>query len=147
VKLVSSDAQFGLSPLVLSAVVRITTNGRIFKVPSSIEEAFGFCDDLLAQPRCQVVEPGERHWPIFRSLCVTVDVRGARVRDAWFAALAMSGVRPGLPLTATTRDFLDLIGRLRASDLALPPLKAAAPIARSCRSRPGSVAFELADPA
>ena len=59
---ISGDARFGLSPAVLSAVVRITTNARAFKSPSAIEEAFGFCEDLLGQSHCQVVEPGERHW-------------------------------------------------------------------------------------
>jgi hypothetical protein len=58
---ISSDTRFGLSPMVLSAVVRITTNSRAFRTPSAIDEAFGFCEDLLGQPHCQVVEPGERH--------------------------------------------------------------------------------------
>ena len=49
VNVVSSEAQFGLSTLLLSAVVRITTNGRIFKSPSSVEEAFDFCRNLLDQ--------------------------------------------------------------------------------------------------
>jgi uncharacterized protein len=86
---VSSDARFGLSPLVMGAVVRITTNPRAFITPSAIEEAFGFCEDLLGQPHCQVVEPGDRHWDIFRRLCIETDIRGPRVTDAWFAALAI----------------------------------------------------------
>jgi len=86
---VSSDTRFGISPLGLSAVVRITTNPRAFRTPSAIEEAFGFCEDLLRQPHCQVVEPGERHWDIFRRLCLETDIRGSRVTDAWFAALAI----------------------------------------------------------
>jgi len=86
---VSGDERFGLSPVALSAVVRITTNLRAFRTPSTIEEAFGFCDDLLGQPHCQVVEPGERHWNIFKRLCSETDTRGSRVTDAWFAALAI----------------------------------------------------------
>ena len=85
----SSDSQFGLSPMALAALVRITTNFRAFKIPSGIEEAFGFCEDLLAQPHCQVIEPGERHWSIFRRLCVETQILGRRVTDAWFAALAI----------------------------------------------------------
>ena len=85
----SFDSRFGLSPVVLSAVVRITTNSRAFKAPSRIEEAFGFCEDLLRQPHCQVVEPGERHWDIFRRLCIETGTRGSRVSDVWFAALAI----------------------------------------------------------
>jgi uncharacterized protein len=86
---ISGDARFGLSRAVLSAVVRITTNPRVFKAPSAIEEVFGFCEDLLGQPHCQVVEPGERHWEIFRRLCIETATRGPRVNDAWFAALAI----------------------------------------------------------
>ena len=44
---VESEARFGLSPMVLSAAVRVTTNPRIYKMPSTIDEAFGFCEDLL----------------------------------------------------------------------------------------------------
>jgi predicted nucleic acid-binding protein len=55
---ISGNARFGLSPAALSAVVRITTNPRVFRVPSSLDEAFGFCNDLPGQPHCQIVEPG-----------------------------------------------------------------------------------------
>ena len=72
-----------------ATVVRITTNPRVFKTPSAIEETFGFCENLLGQPHCQIVEPGERHWDIFRRLCVETDTRGSRAGDAWFAALAI----------------------------------------------------------
>ncbi|MBV8118887.1 MAG: PIN domain-containing protein, partial [Alphaproteobacteria bacterium] len=82
-------AQFGISPLVLSAVARITTSPRIFRNPSAIEEAFGYCDSLLNQPHCEIVLPGERHWTIFRRLCVETGTRGSRITDAWFAALAI----------------------------------------------------------
>jgi toxin-antitoxin system PIN domain toxin len=88
-RVVSSDAQFGLSPLTLSAVARITTNPRIFREPSPIAEVFAFCDNLLSQPHCEVVRPGSRHWAIFKRICVEADVKGPRVADAWFAALAI----------------------------------------------------------
>jgi len=84
-----SDLPFGLSRLALSALVRITTNTRTYVPPSSHESAFGYCDDLLRQPHCQIVEPGERHWDIFKRLCVETETRGPRVTDAWYAALAI----------------------------------------------------------
>jgi toxin-antitoxin system PIN domain toxin len=87
--IVLGDARFGLSPAVLSALVRITSNVRIFRTPSSLAEAFGFSEDLLGQPHCQRVEPSERHWDIFRRLCIETDTRGPHVTDAWFAALAI----------------------------------------------------------
>ena len=87
--IVLSDARFGVTPLALAAVVRITTQSRAYQTPSTLEEAFGFCEDILGQPNCQVVEPGERHWDIFKRLCVATNIRGPRVTDAWFAALAI----------------------------------------------------------
>jgi hypothetical protein len=86
---VAGDAQFGLSPLTLSALARITTNARIFKEPSPLGEVFVYCDNLLGQPHCESVTPGERHWAIFRELCVSTGTRGPRIADAWFAALAI----------------------------------------------------------
>ena len=89
VGVVENDARFGVSPLVLNAVVRVTTNPRSYSTPSTIEQAFAFCENLRAQPHCQVVDPGERHWDIFKRLCLETDTRGPRVTDAWFAALAI----------------------------------------------------------
>jgi toxin-antitoxin system PIN domain toxin len=83
------DARFGISPLALSAVVRVTTNPRAFAEPSTLPDAFGYCEDLLGQPHCEIVIPGERHWAIFRDLCLKTGTRGPRVSDAWFAALAI----------------------------------------------------------
>jgi uncharacterized protein len=102
-RLVSGEARFGMSLLALSAVVRITTSARAYKAPSTLEEAFGFCEDLLKQPHCQIVQPGERHWGIFKRLCLETGTRGPRVTDAWFAALASSGAVTGSPSIAITR--------------------------------------------
>ena len=86
---IAGDALFGLSPLALSAVVRVTTNRLTFREPSTLEDAFGFCDDLLGQPHCEIIQPGPRHWSIFSRLCIETDTRGPRVTDVWFAALAI----------------------------------------------------------
>jgi toxin-antitoxin system PIN domain toxin len=99
---VDGDARFGVAPAVLRAFVRITTNPRAYKMPSAIDEAFGFCEDLLGLPHCQIVEPGERHWEIFRRLCIETETRGARVTDAWFAALAIEW---GCEWVTFDRDF------------------------------------------
>ena len=70
-------------------MTRIATNPRIFRQPSSIEETFAFCDNLLEQPHCEPVSPGSRHWSIFTRICREADVRGPLISDAWFAALAI----------------------------------------------------------
>jgi toxin-antitoxin system PIN domain toxin len=83
------DARFGVSPLALSVLVRIVSNPRSFVHPTPVEEAFAFCDNLLDQPHCEIVEPGERHWAIFRRICLQAAIQGPKVTDAWFAALAI----------------------------------------------------------
>jgi toxin-antitoxin system PIN domain toxin len=99
---VASDGRFGVSPLVLSAVVRVTTNPRAYRTPSTLEEAFRFCAYLRQQPNCQIVEPGARHWDIFKRLCTETETRGPRVTDAWFAALA---IESGCEWITFDRDF------------------------------------------
>lgn len=86
---VAGSTRFGMSPLALGAVVRITTNLRTYEVPSTLEEAFGYCQDLLGQPHCQIMEPRDRHFEIFQRLCIETNTRGPRVTDAWYAALAI----------------------------------------------------------
>ncbi len=88
-KIIGGDAQFGVSPLALSAVARITTNPRIFRNPSATSEVFAYCSNLLGQPHCEIVRPGDRHWNIFTRLCLETGTRGPRITDAWFAALAI----------------------------------------------------------
>jgi toxin-antitoxin system PIN domain toxin len=99
---VAGDAVFGLSPLTLSAMVRVTTNTRTYKTPSTPEEAFRFCDYLRGQPNCQLVDPGERHWDIFKRLCIETNTRGPRITDAWYAALAIEW---GCEWITLDRDF------------------------------------------
>jgi hypothetical protein len=49
---IMGDAPFALSRLALAGVIRVTTNPRAYREPSSLEDAVGFCDDLLGQPHC-----------------------------------------------------------------------------------------------
>lgn len=102
-----SGARFGVSPLTLSALVRITTHSRTYSSPSSLDDAFGFCNDVLNQPNCQVVEPGEGHWDIFQRLCIETNTRGPRVTDAWFAALAIEW---GCEWVTMDRDYARFLG-------------------------------------
>ena len=101
--IILGDAKFALSKMTLSSLVRITTNRRTHPVPSSLEEAFGFCDDLLKQPHCQLIEPGERHWEIYRRLCLETQTHGGDTTDAWYAALAIEW---GCDWVTFDRDFL-----------------------------------------
>jgi predicted nucleic acid-binding protein len=50
----------------------------------------------------RAIEPGERHWSIFRRLCTEAKVKGNLVPDAYFAALA---IEAGCDWITTDRDF------------------------------------------
>lgn len=88
-QVIDRDVRIALSPLVLSAVVRIATNAKSYKQPSSLDEAFGYCSELRSLRTAHLIEPSERHWGIFEKLCKSTETRGGRVSDAWFAALAI----------------------------------------------------------
>ena len=86
---ISSGDQFGMSTLALAAVVRVTTDRRIFTEPSTIEQAIGFGEFLVSRSNCQLIEPGAAHWGIFAGLCRDTNTAGRRITDAWYAALAI----------------------------------------------------------
>jgi len=109
---VNGDARYGMAPQVLSGVIRITTHPKVFAMPSSLDEVLQFCDILLDQPHCVIIEPGERHWPIFKRLCTAADARGNLVPDAWFAALAIESGCEWITLDHDYARFPDLQWRV-----------------------------------
>ena len=81
--------RFGVSELILAAVVRIATNPRVWKKPASQSRAFEFVETLRDHPSAVRVAPGPRHWRLFRQLAVATGSRGADTTDAYLAALAV----------------------------------------------------------
>lgn len=88
-KTVNARAPFGLSPQVLSGVLRIVTHPRVFNPPSPTDAALEFVDSLRSRPNCVEVTPGPRHWEIFTDLCRSTGATGNGVPDAYLAALAI----------------------------------------------------------
>ena len=99
---VNGESAYGVSPQVLSSFVRVVTHPAIFARPSTLAEALKFCQVLLDQPHCQLIQPGTRHWPIFVDLCRRAHAIGNLVQDAWFAALA---IEHGCEWITTDRDY------------------------------------------
>ena len=99
---VNGDTRYAMAPQILGGVMRITTHPKVFAMPSGLVEAIEFCDTLLAPPHCVIVQPGERHWEIFKRLCMEADARGNLVPDAWFAALA---IESGCEWVTLDRDY------------------------------------------
>ena len=100
--LISGAQEMAISELVLAAVVRIATNPRIYQPTPSPEDVFAFIDALRAHPEARRVEPGPRHWRIFRDIVVTGDIRGPDTTDAYLAALA---IEHGCEWWTTDRGF------------------------------------------
>lgn len=99
---VNGDARYGMAPQILSGVIRITTHPKVFAIPSNLDEVLRFCDILLTPSHCVVIQPGERHWDIFKRMCTEADARGNLVPDAWFAALA---IEAGCEWITLDRDY------------------------------------------
>ena len=100
--LTNGDEAFALFDFVLSGFLRIVTHPKIFKIPSSMEEALRFVEALKGRPNCVTIAPGPRHWEIFMRLCRSAGVKGALVPDAFFAALA---IESGSEWITTDRDY------------------------------------------
>jgi toxin-antitoxin system PIN domain toxin len=99
---INADAAYAVSELVLSGFIRIVTHPKVFIAPSSLGDALLFAEQLRDQPNCVVLQPGPRHWDIFRRLCMDSGVRGDLVPDAYLAALA---IESGSEWITTDRDF------------------------------------------
>ncbi|MCY3842655.1 MAG: type II toxin-antitoxin system VapC family toxin [Acidobacteria bacterium] len=104
---VNSGRPYGMSELVLSAFVRVVTNPRVFRSPSSPSEALSFARQLLSPSSCVPVRPGPGHWAIFDGLCSRHEVAGNLVADAYLAAIAMEA---GCELVTVDRDFARFAG-------------------------------------
>jgi len=99
---INGEERYGVSELVLSGFVRITTHPKVFASPSPLMLALEFAEQVREQPSAMLIEPGERHWSIFRRLCVEAKAKGNLVPDAYFAALAIEG---GCEWITTDRDY------------------------------------------
>lgn len=91
-----------LAWLTLWAFLRISTNPRVFEQPFSAEEASAIAATWLAQPAVGLLEPGERHQEILRTLLIDSQAAGPLVMDAALAAIA---IEHGATLCTTDRDF------------------------------------------
>lgn len=78
----------GVSEFVLSAMIRIATNPRIFIEPSPPAVAVAFAQTLLDAPAVVPVRPGGRHWAIFSEFVTTQRMKANDVPDAYLAAVA-----------------------------------------------------------
>ena len=86
---VAAGKVLGTNSSLKAGLVRIGTHPRVFNPPMTTDQAFAFLAHLDLVGRAERVEPGPRHWPLFRQFVTDFRLSGAGVMDAWFAALAI----------------------------------------------------------
>ena len=98
-------ASLQLLGMVVTGFVRITTHPKIFHEIDPLQDVSDFIDSLLSCPGVQFQASGAS-WSYLRELCLTQQVRGNLVSDAWIAATVMQS---GETLCTFDRDFTRLL--------------------------------------
>ena len=91
--------------MVVTGFVRITTHPKIFHEIDPLQDVTDFLDSLLSSAGVQFRAQGSV-WPYFKELCLTQQIRGNLVSDAWIAATVMQS---GETLCTFDRDFTRLL--------------------------------------
>ncbi len=91
-----------MSVLVLTGVIRIATNPRIFKPASTLDQVLAFTGELVRRPTARLIGPGPRHWVLLTELCRQAGATTKLVADAAHAAVALEH---GCTLVTTDSDF------------------------------------------
>ena len=98
-------ASLQLLGMVVTGFVRITTHPKIFHEIDPLQDVSDFIDSLLSCAGVQFQGHGSV-WPYFKELCLTQQIRGNLVSDAWIAATVMQS---GETLCTFDRDFTRLL--------------------------------------
>ena len=98
-------ASLQLLGMVVTGFVRITTHPKIFHEIDPLQDVTAFLDSLLDNTGVQFQAQGSV-WPYFKELCLTQQIRGNLVSDAWIAATVMQS---GETLCTFDRDFTRLL--------------------------------------
>ena len=98
----SGSDPVGLCWPVLNAFIRIGTNARLHQRPLTLKEAIERVQSWLDQPCVRLLQPSEKHWPIFQQMLRSGNAVANLVSDAHLAALA---VEHNCWLHSTDTDF------------------------------------------
>ena len=60
-QMLSSDAAFGVSDLILSGFLRVVTHPRVFRDPTPLDRALAFATSMRDHPNAVTIASGERH--------------------------------------------------------------------------------------
>ena len=85
----ASGEPFAAPGHVLASVMRMATNHRWMRPPSTVDQVLDFCGQITRAPGWLDLAPGRRHWEIFDRLSRDTNATGDLVPDAFLAALAI----------------------------------------------------------
>jgi uncharacterized protein len=87
----------------LHEFLAIVTNAKIFKPPSSFDQAIDQIDSWLASPQVQIIHSGQAHWDVLVNLTRKAKLSGGMFHEARIAAICIeNGVDE---LYTADRDF------------------------------------------
>ncbi|NOT48499.1 MAG: PIN domain-containing protein [Acidobacteria bacterium] len=100
--ILNGDAPVCFSWHTIFGFMRIATTVRMVSRPFTAREAMNIAEELMSAATSKMLEPGERHFEIFRRLVEETGISGARLSDAHIAALA---IEHGATVVSSDRDF------------------------------------------
>jgi len=99
------QADLRLLSTVVASFLRLVTHPRVFAVPTPAADAVAFVDALLGAAGVGMLAVKDE-WPRLRSLCLSHQLCGNDLPDAWIAACV---VQTRETLATFDRDFLRLL--------------------------------------
>ena len=82
--------------------MRVATTIRMVSRPFTASEVMTIAEELMSVATAKMLEPGEKHFGIFRRLVDDTGISGARLSDAHIAALA---IEHGATVASSDKDF------------------------------------------
>ncbi|TMR92487.1 type II toxin-antitoxin system VapC family toxin [Nonomuraea basaltis] len=101
-ELINGDSAYAVTDYVINGVVRVLSVEALYDDPPAMEQILDYVDQVRNQPHAVLVNPGERHWEIFRKLCRQTNARRKLIPDAYLAALA---IEHGCEFVTCDKDF------------------------------------------
>jgi len=95
--------------MVIASLLRLVTSPKIFVQPTPIADAVAFIDAILAMPGVELRGLGSE-WPMFRQLCLDMQLAGNDLLDTWLAAAVDQHAEH---LVSFDRDVKKLLPRTR----------------------------------
>lgn len=87
---INDDRPVGLTWVVVSAFLRLTTKPGLFERPLSLDEAWELVDEWLRHPNVRVVQETTEHARLWHELLDEAGIGGDLTTDAWIAAIAVA---------------------------------------------------------